>query len=497
MKAIILARVSTEEQKEAGNSIPAQLQRLRDYVNRNPKLEAFKEFDFDESAYKQERDEFQKILQFVRSSKEPLAICCDKVDRLIRNFTKDLIDLEELRMKGRIELHFPSDNLVLHKTSPATDNFHYMISVGLARYFSDANRDNTKRALEQKRRNGDWCGPPPFGYGTEAEFDGIHKTFIPDPERGPIAIEIFERYASGKWSIGTLTEDLKRRGITARNKGPLARSLVAHILRNPFYYGIAFSKRHDLHYEHRYATLISKELFDKVQMLMASKNRNPVHVRKTKTFAFSDILTCATCGCSVCVETKKEGKYVLYACTNAKHAHKRLYVNEKKILAQVAPIFEGIQLTNEQIDQITAFLKAHYEYQSKYHKGRVAELQRHYNELQAKLKRAHTLRIDLSITQEVYDATLLEVKDQQATINDELSELTITDHKYHLTANSVLRLAKRAGELFKRSSPAEKRELLKMVLSNPQLNGKKLEYSIRSPFQAILNVSSSPIGLRG
>ena len=31
MKAIILARVSTEEQKEAGNSLPAQIERLKTY----------------------------------------------------------------------------------------------------------------------------------------------------------------------------------------------------------------------------------------------------------------------------------------------------------------------------------------------------------------------------------------------------------------------------------------------------------------------------------
>ena len=31
MKAIILARVSTEEQKEAGNSLPAQIERLKKY----------------------------------------------------------------------------------------------------------------------------------------------------------------------------------------------------------------------------------------------------------------------------------------------------------------------------------------------------------------------------------------------------------------------------------------------------------------------------------
>lgn len=34
MKAIILARVSTEEQKEAGNSLPAQIERLKQYCNR-------------------------------------------------------------------------------------------------------------------------------------------------------------------------------------------------------------------------------------------------------------------------------------------------------------------------------------------------------------------------------------------------------------------------------------------------------------------------------
>jgi DNA invertase Pin-like site-specific DNA recombinase len=34
MKAVILARVSTEEQKEAGNSLPAQQERLLSYVKK-------------------------------------------------------------------------------------------------------------------------------------------------------------------------------------------------------------------------------------------------------------------------------------------------------------------------------------------------------------------------------------------------------------------------------------------------------------------------------
>ena len=35
MKAIILARVSTEEQKEAGNSLPAQIEVLNEITRKN------------------------------------------------------------------------------------------------------------------------------------------------------------------------------------------------------------------------------------------------------------------------------------------------------------------------------------------------------------------------------------------------------------------------------------------------------------------------------
>lgn len=36
MKAILIARVSTEEQKEAGNSLPAQIARLERYCQNPP-----------------------------------------------------------------------------------------------------------------------------------------------------------------------------------------------------------------------------------------------------------------------------------------------------------------------------------------------------------------------------------------------------------------------------------------------------------------------------
>lgn len=83
MKAIIIARVSTEEQKEAGNSLPAQIARMEKHCQ-NKGFTIIKKFSFDESAYKTKRNDFDNILDYVIEQKEKVVVCFDKVDRLSR-----------------------------------------------------------------------------------------------------------------------------------------------------------------------------------------------------------------------------------------------------------------------------------------------------------------------------------------------------------------------------------------------------------------------------
>jgi hypothetical protein len=54
---------------------------------------------------------------------------------------------------------------------------------------------------------------------------------------------------------------------------------------------------------------------------------------------------------------------------------------------------------------------------------------------------------------------------------------------------SLISLASRAAELFERSKTEQKRQLLAFVFSNLWLRGKKLEYSMRSPFNLMVNRS--------
>ena len=58
---------------------------------------------------------------------------------------------------------------------------------------------------------------------------------------------------------------------------------------------------------------------------------------------------------------------------------------------------------------------------------------------------------------------------------------------YRTTLESLISVASRAADIFERSKTEQKRELIAFVFSNLRLKGKKLEYSLRSPFDLMVN----------
>lgn len=137
MKAILIARVSTEEQKEAGYSLPVQVARLQKYCQ-NKGFEVLQICSFDESAYSNQRFEFDRIIDLIIDQKEKIIVCCDKVDRLSRNiFDKRISILYEKALCDQIEPHFIFDGQIINSTISAVEKFQFGISLGLAKYYSE------------------------------------------------------------------------------------------------------------------------------------------------------------------------------------------------------------------------------------------------------------------------------------------------------------------------------------------------------------------------
>jgi len=493
MKSLKLRRVSTPEQKKSGLSLPAQGKRIDKYC-KEKKLEDWKEFEFDETAYKVNRKDFSEVIKILQKAREPVALVCDKIDRLIRNFTKDLVILEELRREGKIELHFPSDNIILTKDSPASDLFRFTIGVSLAKYYSDAISDNVKRAQEQKLRKGEWPGKAPVGY-RNIEIDEDNKWVEPDPERADLVIKLFEWYAEGKYSMELLRRKAKEEGLRNNSKraGVLTKSQIDHILKNSFYIGDM--KYKGKLYPHKYKPLIDRLLFNKVQEVKQNWHKKPFKYAG-KPFVYRGLLSCKHCGLRITFEIAK-GKYIYGHCTNHYgNCPNNEWVKVEVIDAQVKDLLQDLSISQEVMNELIRELRDNHKAKVEYHTRTMKNLQSEYDRIENRLDSMYEDKLDGNITQDKYDTLLDKYKKIQADLLLQMEQHSNADENYFVKASKLLELAHNAHELFEKADAYQKRELLFYLFQNSQMDGKKLIPSLKMPFDAILEANKTKDWLR-
>ncbi len=486
IKAIIIARVSTEEQKDAGNSLPAQVVRLENYCERKG-YEIIKKFSFDESAYKDQRDDFDNILDFVLGQKEKIVVCFDKVDRLSRNvFDIRVAKLYEKALRDEVELHFPSDGQVINSKISAVEKFQFGISLGLAKYFSDAISDNVKRAQEQMLRSGQWIGKAPYGY-TNITLENEKKDIVLDEFESKIVVKMFEWYSTGAYSIRLIREKLK-----TDYSLNFSNSYVDFILKQPFYYGEMLSK--GKLYPHKYEPIITKELFDKVQGIKAGYNKKHFKFAGLP-YMYRGMVRCSDCGCMITPEKAKD-KYVYYHCTQYKGKHNAEWLREEDITEQFGQLFKKLQLPKDVVDETIETLRNVHQGKSEFREEQVKKLNEEKEKYAKRREVMYNDRLDGRITADGYDKLYKAFKQKIDEIDAKLMNFQKAEDNYYLASEYILRLLQNAYELFVSSEIEERRQLLKLILQNSVLDGRLVKYSLLKPFDAILNYVDNQTELR-
>lgn len=83
------------------------------------------------------------------------------------------------------------------------------MSLGLAKYYSDAISDNVKRAFEQRRRKGLRTSGRKNG-NIHIEDENGSKNIITDPEKAHLITRLFELYSTGNYSLDALVKKVKK-----------------------------------------------------------------------------------------------------------------------------------------------------------------------------------------------------------------------------------------------------------------------------------------------
>src|SRR4030043_1199521 len=168
MKYILYARKSKEKDDRQVLSIEAQLVELQEYAAKE-KLEIVASFQEAKTAKEPGRIKFAEMLSFLESGKAD-GIISWHPDRLARNSVDG----------GKI-IHFVDRGLIKSLKFPTfwfepTPQGLFMLNIafGQSKYFVDNLRENVKRGLRQKIRNGSGPGWAPGGSLKHAKKRGMY-----------------------------------------------------------------------------------------------------------------------------------------------------------------------------------------------------------------------------------------------------------------------------------------------------------------------------------
>jgi site-specific DNA recombinase len=312
-KVILIARVSDVEQRKA---LPAQKQRLDNYARQLGHPSEY--FEYDESAYKEDRQKFSQLVEKIEKIEEHTIVVFDKIDRFTRDASqREVRIMSSLVEKGKIEMHFPSDNLQITKNSPATDLFRLGIGMLLAKYYSDASRDNVKRRFEQMLNDGIWVHRAPIGYKNIIKGGTPNKPLKDievDHDKAHYVVKAFEMRARGV-PYAVIAKELGKAGFRSNIKNSKApnKAFLERILCNKFYYGVMVHSGRE--YPHNYEPLISRALFNQVQRVRDERKHEKTKY-DSKEFTFKKIVKCGDCGRAVSPFRARNTVYL--RCANGK-----------------------------------------------------------------------------------------------------------------------------------------------------------------------------------
>lgn len=358
-----------------------------------------------------------------------------EVSRLIREQEKTFFDIKAKLIDKHIQfvLMQPSIRLWDERKGEVDNGAEITLSVlvTVAKQEMSLKKARFARGREKNRKEGKFNGGA-FGalYGYTVLGDGRIDR---DPEEKKVVVEIFELYASGKYSMRALAKELRDRGYTFRGR-KVTDNNVSNLLTNPYYIGEAGETGR------KYPPIVTKKLWEDVVKVRKDKDLG-ISKTKTKTVHLgSKILKCGHCGYNYIVT---KNKYTCY-----KHSLDYRFEKGDKCKDSVSvsvDVIDGILWELGQKEDIKYRKTQNQDALPKLKKElkmlgtKRATLQERQYKLEDKKERIIESYIEGNVTKEKRDQKLQEVKEEYNTLNLEIEETSLRIRRVRF---DILRITK-------------------------------------------------------
>ena len=476
MKYILYARKSTENDDRQILSIESQIFELKEFAAKE-KLEIVASLCEAKTAKEPGRMKFAEMLSLIEKGKAD-GIISWHPDRLARNSVDG----------GKI-IHFVDRGLIKSLKFPCfwfepTPQGLFMLNIafGQSKYFVDNLRENVKRGLRQKIRNGVWPGWAPVGYINNPKTRGIDV----DSEKAPKVRKMFEMYATGAYTLRSLANWCKEKSLRGNLGKKIALSNVQSILQNIFYIGL-MKYGGEIH-EGQHEPLISKKLFDACQEVMVKRGR--VHELHKNSFAFLGLMKCASCGASITAEKQKGHNY--YRCTKKKGiCQEKHYLREEVLTEQITSYLQKVSLSSQDTEKVLTALGNEQNKAREDAQAEVSVLKEQLANIETKLTKLLDVCLADALSTEEYATKKQSLLSQKITLAEKITDFETKGLSWLEPAREFVKSLNQAANLLSSPNPSEMTTFLKNIGSNHILRNREFVFTPKIEYELVAERSEA------
>ncbi len=485
---IIYARKSTESEDRQILSVDSQIDELRSIAERRG-IRIAEVLSEAKSAKAPGRPVFDQLMRRIKKG-EIRGVFCWKMDRLSRNHM-DTGSILQALADGKLDEIVTSDRTY---TRDGNDRFMGNFELGIATKFIDDLRQNVRRGIRAKLKQGWLSGVAPLGYLNNR----LEKTIEKDPDRFDHVRRMWELLLSGtmrpkeilqiadeEW--GFRTRKSKRQGGKA-----LSRSMIYRMFANPFYMGV-IQLRSGETFSGLHPPMVTREEFDRVQDILGRPGRPRP---KKHSFPFTGLIVCGLCGGSITAEvhTKPSGlKYVYYRCSRQKAnvVCREPAISGPDLERQMQGELSRIGIPEKVYD----WIKRQLEKESTREKARREEvrqsMQRSLEKVNQEVDNLLSLRLRELVDDDVYIGRKRALEDRRRAMEEKIGAGPRSSEEVDALTKKTIEFAVRAGRVFAAGTKVQKRKILDTVGLNYTLRGRKVRFSLAKPFSFVAESAAS------
>src|SRR6266508_759699 len=485
MNCILYARVSTDKQAEKELSIPAQLQAMRDYARQQGWTVVDEFTEPGASAKTAARPQLQRLLARVGTHEVDVdVVLVHKIDRLARNVYDHAMS-KALRQQNRVRLASVVENVDESVSGELIEN----IMASIAQFYSANLSEEVKKGMRQKVLKGGWPHRPPRGYALIRARSGTSAIEI-HPTDGPLMKRAFELYATGWYSIQSLSQRLGKEGLLDRNGQPIAHAHLRRLLSSSFYTGVV--RWHQLECPGTHPALISRELFDHVQKVIGERYRNPgPNGSSIPGFPLRGLAICASCRGRMTGERHEKWRY--YRCSRQTYRRELCSArmcNVRRAHAGIEQICRQLRISRElatDIGEAAKVLIASRVTEASLRRKHVRDEETNLLQTEMRLTDAFT---GGDVAPNTYNAKIQELRAKREEIRQLDTTAPTTPEQLAEVVSRTLQLATSVWDLYEPMNEMRKATLLRNVFATIVLDHEGVAgFTLKPPFDNLMSSS--------